>query len=257
MTDNTRPQMPAATVETLARSVFEQAALYGFTRIDQVRLASALLSLCNASGPAAAAPGEHPPAAQAGTARPPPPPPGTALARTARLELHVLDAGDPRFGTVAGWLQELFAAHFLLSAASPQPRDLGQLLRCDRNVFGLACLHDGRPAALLAYLDHDELHQRAEIRVLVGDPGLRRQGHASEAACAWLDYGFTTLGLGKVFAQTLQGDVRSLRLFERLGFSVEAVLPGELCIAGARHGAVRCALLREAYLALPEPSPPG
>lgn len=56
MTDNTRPQMPAATVETLARSVFEQAALYGFTRIDQVRLASALLSLCNASGPAAAAP---------------------------------------------------------------------------------------------------------------------------------------------------------------------------------------------------------
>lgn len=54
MTDDTRPRMPAATVETLARSVFEQAALYGFTRIDQVRLASALLSLCNAAGPAAA-----------------------------------------------------------------------------------------------------------------------------------------------------------------------------------------------------------
>jgi len=69
MTDNTRPQMPAATVETLARSVFEQAALYGFTRIDQVRLASALLSLCNASGSAAAAPDEPPQAVPAGTAR--------------------------------------------------------------------------------------------------------------------------------------------------------------------------------------------
>lgn len=171
--------------------------------------------------------------------------------------IHALHAGDPHFSTVAGWLQELFAAHFLLSAASPQPRDLDQLLRCDRNLFALACLDDGRPVALLAYLDHDELHQRAEMRVLVGDPGLRRQGYAIEAARAWLAYGFGDLGLGKVFAQTLQGDVRTMQLFERLGFAVEAVLPGELCIAGERHAAVRCALLRDTYVLPADPPPSG
>lgn len=254
MTDDTRPRMPAATVETLARSVFEQAALYGFTRIDQVRLASALLSLCNAAGPATVTSAVPAPATAARGAHPQPS--GAGLARTARLAIHALDAGDPHFGTVAGWLQELFAAHFLLSAASPQPRDLEQLLRSDRNVFGLACLDDGRPAALLAYLDHDELHQRAEMRVLVGDPNLRRQGYAIEAARAWLAFGFDRLGLGKVFTQALQGDVRTMQLFERLGFAVEAVLPGELCIAGERHAAVRCALLRDVYV-LPADPPPS
>lgn len=256
MSDETRPRMPAATVETLARSVFEQAARYGFTRIDQVRLASALLSLCNAAGPAATGPGQKATATAAATRSVPTPPSGVGLAHGARLVIHALDASHPHFSTVAGWLQELFAAHFLLSAASPQSRNLEELLRCDRNVFGLACLDDGRPAVLLAYLDHDELHQRAEMRVLVGDPGLRRQGYAEEAARAWLAYGFGSLGLGKVFAQTLQGDVRTMQLFERLGFAVEAVLPGELCIAGERHAAVRCALLRDAYV-LPADPPPS
>lgn len=245
MAGKTQPQMPAATIDMLARSVFEQARGYGFNRLDQVRLASALLSLCNAAEPETSRAPEPPDTSPGYGLRPAAPPAcGGLLARSSRLDIHTLGVADARCAVVAAWLQEMFAAHFLVSAATAQPRDLPSLLSCPRNLFGLFCLHDGRPVGVVAYLDRDDLHRRAEVRVLIGAPGMRRLGYAAEALRTWLDYGFAALGLEKVVAQVPVGDVRSLRAFEQLGFSIEAVLPGELRIAGERQDAVRCGLLR-------------
>jgi RimJ/RimL family protein N-acetyltransferase len=243
MIDKIRPQMPAATIETLARSVFAQARSYGFSRIDQVRLASALLSLCNAPETGrSAAPGTAPRSSVPHAASAPS---GGPVIRSPKLDIHALGAGDPRLAIVGTWLHELFAAHFLVSAATAQPRDLAAMLAHPRNVFGLISLRDGRPIGLVAYLDRDDMHRRAEIRVLIGDPGMRRRGYAVQATRLWLDYGFGPLNLEKVFVQLPDGDVRSLRMFEQLGFSIEALLPGELCIAGERHDAIRCSILRD------------
>lgn len=235
--------MPTATIATLARSVFERARDYGFTRLDQVRLASALLSLCNTQGPGSG----RTCTAKSGTrdlVGRMTLPVGTGLPiRSTRLDLIALAPGDPGCAFVAGWLHEMFAAHFLLSAATAQPRDLESLMSCERNLFGMICLHDGRPIGVVAYLDRDELHRRAEVRALIGDASMRCQGYANEALRAWLSYGAGVLGLEKIFVQLIAGDVRSLRTFERLGFSIEAVLPDELSVAGVRHDAVRCGLV--------------
>jgi RimJ/RimL family protein N-acetyltransferase len=149
----------------------------------------------------------------------------------------------------------MFSAHFILSSATSQPRSLPDLLAHPQNVFGLLYLPGGQSIGAVAYLDQDELHARAEFRILIGEPDMRRHGYALEAAQAWLDFGFTTLNLEKIFVQIPEGDVRSLRLFEQLGFTIEAVLPDELRIGGGRQNAVRCGVLREAQML--EPAPPG
>ncbi len=244
MTDKPRQPMPAATIETVARSVFEQAASYGFTRLDHVRLASALLSLCNADP-------EQQPAADSDTPRarlertaagadPEPP-----LASSQRLSIGLLAGAGPDQALVASWLHELFSAHFLFSAATAQTRELDAILADPRNVLGLIRASDGQPIGVTAFLDCDDLHRKAEIRILIAAADRRNQGYGLEAARTWLQFGFEQLDLEKIYVQLLASDVRSLHLFERLGFSVEAVLPGELRVAGVRQDAARCGLLRD------------
>lgn len=246
--------MPAATIDTLARSVFEQAASYGFKRIDHVRLASALLSLCNAPGVSIQGRRNTKDSNTSHVSHIAVP--GDLLASSQRLHIHALSAGDYRYGQLDAWLQDLFGAHFILSSATVQPRNLANLLTHSQNLFGLMCLHSGQPIGAVAYLDRDELHARAEFRILIGEPSARRQGYALEGAQSWLDIGFNTLNLEKIFVQLPEGDVRSLRLFEQLGFTIEAVLPGELRIGGGRQNAVRCGILREAKLLDPSPGTP-
>jgi len=249
MSEKRHPPMPAVTIETLARSVFEQATSYGFTRIDHVRLASALLSLCNAPELAIRRSSDAARGTAAQTAELPAH--SDLLASSQRLHIHALDSNDPRSKLLEAWLQDLLSAHFILSSATTQPRSLHGLLTHPQNVFGLMCLHGGQPVGAVAYLDRDELHARAELRILIGEPRVRRHGYALEGAKAWLEFGFTTLDLEKIFVQLPEGDVRSLRLFEQLGFAIEAVLPGELRIGGERQNAVRCAILRDATMAAP------
>lgn len=241
MAGKIHPPMPAATIDALARSVFEQATAYGFSRLDHVRLTSALLSLCNemaGHGHKDVATSRN--GGMTGAAGPASD--GTVLANTDRLEIRLLRATTPA-NPAEGWLRDLFSAHFLVSSATAQARDLGSMLAHPGNLFGTLKLQDGRPIGLVAYLDHDELHRKAEFRIVIGDKAARRQGYALEAGRAWLAYGTGHLRLGKVFALAVEGDVRSSRLFQQLGLVPEAVLPGELLMGGQRETAIRWSFL--------------
>lgn len=50
----------------------------------------------------------------------------------------------------------------------------------------------------------------------------RSRGYASEAACAFMDYAFTELGLHRIYAETRADNAASRRVTERLGMRREA-----------------------------------
>jgi ribosomal-protein-alanine N-acetyltransferase len=54
----------------------------------------------------------------------------------------------------------------------------------------------------------------------------RGQGYATEAASALMDYGFTSLGLRRIHADTGTDNYASLRMMERLGMRRGALLKG-------------------------------
>lgn len=55
-------------------------------------------------------------------------------------------------------------------------------------------------------------------------PAAWGQGYASEAARAWLDHGFTTLGMGRIVAFTATSNSRSERVMQRIGMTRAAEL---------------------------------
>lgn len=88
--------------------------------------------------------------------------------------------------------------------------DLAIELKAERKVIGL-----------LSFVRRD--HKQGEIGYALG-VDYRGQGLATEATRVLLAYGFTTLGLHRIQADTDSGNPRSWQLMERLGMRREAHL---------------------------------
>lgn len=94
-------------------------------------------------------------------------------------------------------------------------------------VFELAVERkaDGKVIGLLGLIRRDP--RQGEIGWALGVE-YRGQGYATEAARALMDYGFNSLGLHRIHADTSSDNLASWRIMERLGMRREAVLRGSV-----------------------------
>ncbi len=88
------------------------------------------------------------------------------------------------------------------------------------HVIGRAGLHIQRPS-----------HREAAIWYLV-HPAHQRQGYVTEAMRAVISYGFSTLGLHRMFADLDPRNANSVRMCERLGMKREAHLRENYWVKG-------------------------
>ena len=65
---------------------------------------------------------------------------------------------------------------------------------------------------------------QAELTKLVGEPEFRGKGLATAATRLLLEHGFGEMDLNRVYLRTLGGNLKNIRLNERLGFRFEGVL---------------------------------
>jgi RimJ/RimL family protein N-acetyltransferase len=92
-------------------------------------------------------------------------------------------------------------------------------------VFELAMerKEDGRVIGFLGFICGD--HRQGEMGWALGEE-YRGRGYATEAARALMDYGFNSLGLHRIHADTGTDNVASWRMMERLGMRREVLLKG-------------------------------
>ena len=69
----------------------------------------------------------------------------------------------------------------------------------------------------------DPLNRRAGVGILIYDPLHRRQGYGSDALNLLIDYAFRHLELRQLWADIPVSNTASLRLFERAGFTGNAL----------------------------------
>jgi len=70
----------------------------------------------------------------------------------------------------------------------------------------------------------DTRHQKAEMRVLIGDPAARGKGAGSEAIDLLCRYGFDRVNLHRIYAYVLSTNPAAKRAFEAAGFIQEGIL---------------------------------
>jgi RimJ/RimL family protein N-acetyltransferase len=235
--DDSEAAVPHETLDTIARSFYKSAVDYGFRPMDYIRFVNLILDMSMKNTPAAPQPRTTPPLHQVETQSSLPLEAGNLVIR------GYDDAGDrPLFDR---WMADKTGRYFLLSRTTARPLELHELLNNDRNMLGVITVGDGSPIGLMAFLDHDRVQRKAELRKLIGDAQYRGKGYGKEATALWIRYGIASLGLRKIHLNTLETDLRNIRLNEELGFKVEGILRNECWFDGEYHDILRMALLVE------------
>lgn len=93
----------------------------------------------------------------------------------------------------------------------------------------------------------DLANNSAEIGYVI-NPQYRGRGIAKEAATAVLEYGFSTLGLNRIEARYMAGNIASRRVMEKLGMSYEGVKRASLLVKGSYRDVGTCAILKNEFL---------
>ena len=228
----TEPSVPDNTLETLARNFCREAKSYGFTQIDYLRYVNHLLAHSAEDGEA----DEDETTTIDLSAGP--------VTLPATGERVTLRAFDPERDTeiFREWLSDDYGRYFLVARTSGRRADADSFLNNQKHIIGVIELHSGQPIGSVAYLNVDERRKKAELRKLIGDPTCRGTGLAKEATELWIRYGLTTLGLKKLYLNTLHTHFRNVKLNESLGFKVEGILRNEALVDGEHRDVLRMGL---------------
>lgn len=81
------------------------------------------------------------------------------------------------------------------------------------------CNLDHRPIGLIDIFDFEPKDRRAAIGLLIAKPEERQKGFGAESLSLVCKYCFKHLGLHQVYANITADNLRSLRLFENIGFT--------------------------------------
>lgn len=172
---------------------------------------------------------------------------------TERLVLRELRPSDA--GAVAAGAGDRQVAAFLIQVPSPYPIALARRWvahRIDwwdqgRGVTFAVTLSDD-PDMLLGTVSLRRYlrDRRAELGYWLAQPAWGH-GFATEAAAAVVDYGFSGLGLARVYAQVLADNRASLRVLDKLGMVNEGVKRQHVQKARRLHDVVLYGLLRDEW----------
>lgn len=231
-------QIPDTTIETLARNFFKEASSYGFKQDDYLRFINVLLdfSMRPQNGELANANVETQQENKEEFVE------GAELPiEGKRVKIRAFEPAYDK-GLLEKWLAEKYGRYFLLSRTGAQILNIDQFIDNDLNIIGVIALLDETPIGIMAYLDFDLAQRKAELRKLIGEPKMRAKGFGKEATRLWIHYGITGLELQKIYLNTLNTNIRNIKLNEELGFKVEGILRNETLIDGEYHDVLRMGL---------------
>lgn len=142
------------------------------------------------------------------------------------------------------WFEDEISKMFLLSTTSMQNLNIESILSDNLNIFATITLKNRTPIGLLAILNIDKKNNKGEMRKLIGDVNYRGKGYAKEAVKRWIDYCTVTIGLKKIYINTLETNINNISLNRQLGFEIEGLLKKECTIDEIEHDVLRMAYFK-------------
>ncbi len=222
------------TVDALARGLYGEASKYGLQRSEIIHFVNKLLQLSMQDDKESSE--ETLPATD----------PSATAATTLPLqdkELSIRSCNpDTDCTLLQSWLKDAQGQYFLRYRLTAQTITISQLIESIEHVPGIIMLNNTTPIGCVAFLDHDRMQQKAELRKLIGEPEMRAKGYAKRATRLWINYGLSGLGLKKIYLNTLGNNIRNIRINEQLGFSVEGILRNEVFSEGKHQDIIRMGL---------------
>ena len=151
-------------------------------------------------------------------------------------------ASDPRVGPIAGWPPHKSREESLeiIRTVFAAPSVFAMALRETGRVVGSVGFVDGHPAGLCPGCPDDELGYALA-------PDCWGRGLVPEASKAVLEYGFTQLGLRRIWCGHYAGNWRSARCMDKCGFRYAFARPTRAALLGEDRQTYYYLLTEEAW----------
>lgn len=132
----------------------------------------------------------------------------------------------------AAWLSD-FGLQRLVNPGMSVPQDVEELLNPDSwfqsdlksekcRMFAIRTLKDNIFIGECGIVNLNMFAHSAEIGINIAHPEYRGKGYGAEAMVLVMRYGFEQLNLNRVSLHVMSFNTRAIRLYEKLGFQVEA-----------------------------------
>jgi len=235
-----KSKIPDTTIETLTRNFFKESLEYGFQYEDYLKYVNILLEYAinfkNNKFIAKESNSEFILSQNSNNFNLP--------IETEKLFIREFNKEDD-LCIIDEWMNDKFGRYFLLSMTNSRDGIIEKLITSENNKLGIITLKDNTPIGVVAYLNIDDVHKKAELRKLIGVPEYRAHGFGKEATKYWIKYGFSKLKLRKIYLNTVDTNIHNININEEIGFKVEGILRNETLIDGVVHDVLRMGLLAE------------
>jgi [ribosomal protein S5]-alanine N-acetyltransferase len=169
-----------------------------------------------------------------------------------RLYLRRLTVADVSADYVA-WLNDPEVTRFLETGKFPSTHEsvrafLERFDATSDQIFAIVDTATDQHVGNVTLNRVNWIHRTADTGLLIGRREFRGRGYAHEAWSLVASYAFGRLGLRKLIAGVVDGNIASQRSLEKLGFRVEGRLRAEYWIEGEVRDALRLGLLRDEFV---------
>ena len=169
-----------------------------------------------------------------------------------RVYLRHLEEGDISDDYV-GWLNDPDVTRYLETGRTPSSiASIRQFLRrfddsATDLIFAIIERRTDRHIGNVTLNRISAIHRTADTGLLIGVKSAWGKGYAGEAWALVAAYAFERLGLRKLIAGVVDGNVASQTSLEKLGFTVEGRLRQEYWCDGTWRDYIRLGLFREEF----------
>ena len=169
-----------------------------------------------------------------------------------KLYLRPLDESDIGEEYLS-WLNDPDVTRYLETGKSPVSlSDLQKYLERFQNsttdfIFAIVDKTSGKHIGNVTLNHVNRTHQTTDTGLMIGRKEFWGKGYAFEAWSLTLGYAFERLGLRKIIAGAVAGNLPSIHVLKKLGFKIEGTLRQEFLVDGEYRDAVRMGLFRNEF----------
>lgn len=122
----------------------------------------------------------------------------------------------------AKWINDLDVAnglgyYYKLSSSSKEKKDLTDSAMNDY-LFGIVSKESDTLLGFCSFVNMNNIHQRAEIFIFIGEKNMRGKGYGKDALLQLLEYGFGTLNLNNIMVRVFPFNHIAINLYKEVGF---------------------------------------
>ena len=93
----------------------------------------------------------------------------------------------------------------------------------------------------------DVMDKTARLGIMIGDKNYWDKGYGTDAVVILLIFAFNKLNLYKVYLSVFAYNMRAIKLYEKLGFTVEGVRREDIFYEGKRYDLIEMGLLKSEW----------